>query len=154
MSIRGSIFDGEYLVLWKIRMKNYHISIGLEVFELVEEGYDVPKVTPTEEKDRKKFWEHAKALNTLQDGISKKVLAKVLTCKSEKEIWDKLETIYAGDSKVNMAKIQSLKVQYESIKMKDEENILEYFERIENLVNAIKGLGVEVPYYELVEKIL
>ena len=38
--------------------------------------------------------------------------------------------------------------------MKDEENISKYFERIENLVNGIKGLGVEVPDYELVEKIL
>ena len=61
-----------------------------------------------------------------------------------------METIYAGDSKVRMAKLQSLKVQYESLKMKDEENILENFERVENLVNAIQALGVEVPNYELV----
>ena len=38
--------------------------------------------------------------------------------------------------------------------MKDEENISEYFERVDNLVNAIKGLGVEVPDYDLVEKML
>ena len=84
-------------------MKNYMMSIGLEFWVLVEEGYKVPEVTPTEAEERKKFWEHAKALNTLQAGISKKVLAKVLTCKSAKELWEKLETIYAGDSKVNMA---------------------------------------------------
>ena len=53
-----------------------------------------------------------------------------------------------------MAKLQTLKVQYESLKMKDEENISQYFERVENLVNAIQGLGVEVPDYELVENIL
>ena len=51
------------------------MSIGLEVWELVEEGYNVPKDTPTESEERKKFWEHAKALNTLHAGISKKVLA-------------------------------------------------------------------------------
>ena len=85
---------------------------------------------------------HAKALNTLQVGISKKVLAKVVTCKSAKEIWDKFENIYAWDSKVKLTKLQSLKVQYESLKMKDEENILEYFERTDNIVNTIKGLGV------------
>ena len=50
-----------------------------------------------------------------------------------------METIYARDSKVKMEKIQYLKVQYESLKMKDEENISEYFERIDNLVNTIKG---------------
>ena len=53
-----------------------------------------------------------------------------------------------------MEKLQYLKVQYEILKMKDEENISEYFERIENLVNTIKGLGVEILGYELVEKIL
>ena len=130
------------------------MSIGLEVWALVEEGYDVPKVTPTEAEDKKKFWEHAKELNTLQAGISKKVLAKVLTWKNAKELQNKFETIYAGDSKVRMEKLQSLKVQYESIKMKDEENILEYFETIDNLINTIKGLGVQLPDDELVEKVL
>jgi hypothetical protein len=65
-----------------------------------------------------------------------------------------LETIYARDSKVNRAKLQTLKVQYEGIKMKDEENILEYFERVDHIANAIIGLGVEVSDNELVEKIL
>jgi hypothetical protein len=38
--------------------------------------------------------------------------------------------------------------------MKDEENISEYFEIVDNIVNAIIGLGVEVSYNELDEKIL
>jgi hypothetical protein len=65
-----------------------------------------------------------------------------------------LETIYAGDYKVKRAKLQTFKVQYEGLKMKDGENISEYFERVDNIVNAIIGLGVEVSYNELVEKIL
>jgi hypothetical protein len=130
------------------------MSIGLEVWTLVENGYDVPKATPIEAEDNKFFWEHAKALNTLQAGLSKKILAKVLNCKNAKQLWDKLETIYARDSKVKRAKLQTLKVQYEGIKMKDEENISEYIERVDNIVNAIRCLGVEVSDNELVEKIL
>ena len=42
MSIRVPVFDGEDHVLWKIRMKNYLMSIGLAVWELVKEGYKVP----------------------------------------------------------------------------------------------------------------
>jgi hypothetical protein len=38
--------------------------------------------------------------------------------------------------------------------MKDEENILGYFKRVDNIVNAIIGLGVQVSENELVEKIL
>ena len=66
MSIRVPVFDGEDYVFWKIIMKNYLMSIGLEVWALVEEGYDVPKITPTEAEDGKKYWEHAKSLNTLK----------------------------------------------------------------------------------------
>jgi hypothetical protein len=97
--------------------------------------------------------EHAKALNTLQDGLSKKILAKVLNCNNTKKLWDKLETIYATDTKVKRAKLQTLKVQYEGLKMKDEENIFEYFERVDNIINSIRRLGVEVSDNELVEKI-
>ena len=86
MPIRVPIFDGEDFVFWKIRMKICMMSIGLEVWELVEEGYNFPKDTPKAVGERNKFCEHAKALNTLQYGISKKVLAKVLTYKSEKDI--------------------------------------------------------------------
>ena len=57
------------------------MSIGLEVWELLEEGYNFAKDTPIEAQERKKFWEHVKALNTLQARISKKVLANVLNGK-------------------------------------------------------------------------
>ena len=136
VSMKVPTFDGEDFVFWKIRMKNYLMSLGLEVLALVEEGYDVPKVTPIESKERKKYWEHSKAINTLQVGVSKKILAKVLTCTSTKQLWGKLETLYAGDSKVKKAKIQSFKVQYESLKMRDEETISKHFERIEIIVNT------------------
>jgi hypothetical protein len=85
--------------------------------------------------------------------LRKKILAKVLNCQNEKQLWDKLETIYARDSKVKRAKLQTLKVQYERLKMMDEENISDYFERFDNIVNSIIGLGVEVSDNELVEKI-
>ena len=127
MSSKVPLFDGEDYVFWSVRMEIYLISIGLEVWTLVEKGYDVPKATTIEIEDKKKFWEHAKDLNTLQAGFSKQILAKVLNCKTTKQLWDKLETIYARDSKVKRAKLQTLKVQYEGLKMKDEENILDYF---------------------------
>ena len=55
MSIRVPIFDGEDYVFWKIRMKIYLMSTALEVWALVEEEYGVPKFTPTEAEDKKKF---------------------------------------------------------------------------------------------------
>ena len=82
MSLKFPLFDGQDYVFWNIRMKIYLVSIGLEVWTLVEKGYDVPKVTPIEAEDKKKFWEHVKDLNRLQVGLSKKILAKLLNYKN------------------------------------------------------------------------
>ena len=38
--------------------------------------------------------------------------------------------------------------------MKEEENILEYFERIDEIIIAIQGLGAELKENEIVEKVL
>ena len=65
-----------------------------------------------------------------------------------------MKTIYAGDSKVRRAKHQTLKAQFEGLKMKEEENISKYFERIDEIVNAIRGLGMTVEDKEIVDKVL
>ena len=47
-----------------------------------------------------------------------------MQCKKTKHAWVKLKTIYEGVSKVKQSKIQTYKGQFESLKMKEEENIV------------------------------
>ena len=108
-SLKVPMFEGDHYAFWSIRMKNYLMSLGPDVWALVLRGYDVPRDIPSNSKEKKQFWDHAKALNTLQSSLSKKAIAKVLTCTNAKQLWDKLGTIYAGDSKVKWAKIRTLK---------------------------------------------
>ena len=49
---------------------------------------------------------------------------------------------------------QTFKTQFESLIVKEEENISEYFERIDEIVNAIQGLEAELKEKEIVEKVL
>jgi hypothetical protein len=55
MSLKVPLFDGEDYVFWSVRMKRYLMSIGLEVWTLVEKGYDVSKVTPIEAEGKRNF---------------------------------------------------------------------------------------------------
>jgi hypothetical protein len=50
---------------------------------------------------------NSKAKNALLNGLSETIFTKVAHCKSAKEIWDKLQNIYEGDSKVKEAKLQT-----------------------------------------------
>jgi hypothetical protein len=50
---------------------------------------------------------NSKAKNVLLNGLSEMVFTKVAHCKSTKDIWDKLQNIYEGDSKVKETKLQT-----------------------------------------------
>jgi hypothetical protein len=95
-----------------------------------------------------------KATNALLNGLGETVFTKVAPCKSAKEIWDKLQNIYEGDSKVKEAKIQTYRGQFEQLKMKEDENIAAYFLRFNETVNAIMGLGEEIKELVFFQKVL
>jgi hypothetical protein len=54
------------------------------------------------------------------------------------------KVIYEGDSKVKKAKLQTYRTQFENLKMKEEENIAEYLQRVDEVVNSIRALGEEL----------
>jgi len=74
-------------------------------------------------------------------------------CKSAKEIWDKLEVAYEGNSKFKEAK-QTYRAQFENLKMKKEDNIVEYFHRVDEVVNSIIVAWEELTDKPIVKKIL
>jgi hypothetical protein len=97
---------------------------------------------------------NSKAINALSNGLSDTVFTKVAHCKSAKEIWDKLRNIYEGDSKVKATKLQTYRGQFEQLKMKEDEDIVAYFLRVDETVNAIIGLGEEIEESVIVQKVL
>jgi hypothetical protein len=86
------------------------------------------------------------------NGLSDMVFTKVSHCKSAKEIWDKLQNIYEGDSKVKTTKLQTYRGQFEQLKIKEDENIAAYFLRVDETVNAIIGLGEEIEESVIVKR--
>jgi hypothetical protein len=53
---------------------------------------------------------------------------------------------------VKKEKLQTHRRQFESLKMKDEENVAAYFLRVDEIVNTIRGLGEEVEESMIVQK--
>ena len=50
--------------------------------------------------------------------------------------------------------MQTLRIQYESLKMHNDESVASYFLRIDEIVNCMKNLGEEIKEVVLVEKVL
>jgi hypothetical protein len=100
-------FDGHKYAFWSIRMKTYIQAQTFEIWKSIVDGYTIPVVPPTNDKVVKLGQNNSKSTNALLNGISEIVFTKVAHCKSAKEIWDKLQNIYEGDTKVKEEKLQT-----------------------------------------------
>ena len=120
------------------------MSLGPEVWHSVLNEYIVLSTLPTDQYEMKAYIANAKALNSITSGITDSEFTKVMNCDSAKEVWDKLISLYDGDSKVKKAKLQTHRMQFESLKMEDEEDISGYFLRVAEVVNSLKGLDKNI----------
>jgi hypothetical protein len=92
-------------------------------------------------------------MNAILNGLAEVEFVKVMHLQIAKEMWDKFINCYEGNEKVKDAKLQTYRLKFEQLKMNEDEIVSNYFERVEDLVNAMKGLGEKIEEFFLVEKI-
>ena len=154
LPLNPPLFNGSNLLFWKIRKKAYLQILGAKVWEIVEEGYQYPASIPTDATERKKYEVNAKAVNVLLGSMSEPEFAKVMQLNSVREMWDKIILSYEGDTKVKSAKLQTLRIEYENLKMHSDESIASFFLRLDDIVNCMRSLGETITDTTLVEKVL
>ena len=93
-------------------------------------------------------------MNSILSGLPEVEFVKVMHLESSKEMWDKLISGYGGNDKVKGDKLQTYRLKFEQLKMNEDEIVSKYFLRVEELVNAMKGLGEKIEDAFLVQKIL
>jgi len=113
------------------------LAQGYEVWEIIDKGFTLTQ----DEQGKKNMVYDAKAKDLIISGLIESVYLKVLSCKTAKEVWGKLENIYAGDSKVKEAKLQIFRTKFELLKMTKDEVIVAYFQRVDETIDTLEGLG-------------
>ena len=88
-------------------METYVQAHGFQVWKSVVDGYKELVVPPKNDNRKKLSLNNSKTTNALLNGIYDSVYTIVINCSSTKEIWDKLQNIYEGDSKVKETKLQT-----------------------------------------------
>jgi len=152
---KAPIFDGTNFAFWKVRMRTFIMSLGVDVWEIVETRYKKPALV--ESKDEKSaFTFNAKAMNAILSGLAESEFVKVMHLEIAKDMWDKLVNSYEGNEKVKDAKLQSHILKFEQLKMNEDESVSKFFLRVDKLVNAMRALGGKIKDDDtnLVQKIL
>ena len=92
-------FDGTNFTFWKVRMRTYLMSLGVDVWDVVDIGY-VKLVALASKDDKLEFSFNAKEMNTILSGLVEVEFVQVMHLESAKEMWDKLISSYEGNEKL------------------------------------------------------
>jgi len=121
-------------------MEVYLLAQIYEVWDTDQNGF-----TPIgDEQGKKNLVNDAKSKNIIISGLIESAYHKVFGCKTTKNVWDKLENIYASDSNVIEVKLQIYRAKFEQLKMKEDDNVVAYFQHVDEITNTLEGLGEHV----------
>ena len=152
--IRPPLFNVNNLIFCNTRTRSYLQCLRSYVWAIVEGGYQYPTSVPTDATTRKNYETNAKAVNALLGSLTESEFFKVMQLNTVKEIWDEIILSYEGDTKVKSAKLQTLIIQYENLRVHNEESIASFFLHLDDIVNRMRNLGETIIETTLVEKVL
>ncbi|XP_020260266.1 uncharacterized protein LOC109836694 [Asparagus officinalis] len=101
--------------------------------------------------------EHRKdqmALAAIYQGIPEETLMVIAEKQTAKEAWETLKTMHLGADRVRNAKVQTLKSEFELLRMKENDNVDDFSTKLTGVVNKIRALGGEMEENYVVRKLL
>uniref|UniRef100_A0A2N9G6A8 Integrase catalytic domain-containing protein n=5 Tax=Fagus sylvatica TaxID=28930 RepID=A0A2N9G6A8_FAGSY len=149
-------FDGHY-DHWSMLMENFLRS--KEFWGLVESGYIEPASESVQtDAQRKKNDEmklkDLKVKNYLFQAIDRTVLDTILKKDTAKDIWDAMKKKFEGNARVKRSHLQALHREFETLEMRFDEGVTEYFSRVMTVANKMRIYGEDMQDVKVVEKIL
>jgi len=96
----------------------------------------------------------SKAKTCIHSEVSDVVFTRIINCETAKEAWDTLREAFHGNERTRQMQILTLRREFEMLRMKDNETIKEYFDRLLIVVNKICLLREDLPDSRVVEKVL
>ena len=137
--------------MWDIVLDGLHVPMKKKV---KSEELELKLQNEWTKVEVKKVQVNFKAINTVRCTLNPTKFNRILTCKTAKEIWDKLKVTYEGTSQVKESKIALLSNQYEMFKIQPNGIITSWFDRYTTIVNQLNQLGRVIPEDKMVKRLV
>ncbi|XP_073025196.1 uncharacterized protein [Primulina eburnea] len=165
-AFRAPVLDSSNYALWRVKMRIYIKSIEERAWQRVLDGWSPPRTIDADGASRSKpenTWTNdevqtsnfnSKALNTIFTSVDINMFSLITNCISAKEAWDILRKHCEGSERVRRTKIRMLTSKFESLRMEENETIVEYDRRLRDIANEAFSLGDPMSNERLVSKVL
>jgi hypothetical protein len=147
-------FDGNNYDYWKIRMSMHLKAKGENIWPIVRDGFVVLKEDEPSLSDNENVLTNDQAMNVFYDALDINEFNRIKNLTTTHEIWTKLMEIHEGTTIVKSAKLYVCKGKFEQFLMKEDESVSDMFNRLNEIVNELKGLGFNVSDVDFTHKVL
>ncbi|XP_074376845.1 uncharacterized protein LOC141718365 [Apium graveolens] len=128
---------------WAMKMKVY-----LQAYNVWEAVEPKDPKAPIEDKADKR------AMTMIYQEISEELLLKLAERTTAKQVWPAIKTTSLGADRVKKFKAQTLKAEFESLKMNETEQLDDFCFKLNGWVAKIRALGESIGEKYVVKKIL
>ncbi|XP_038878102.1 uncharacterized protein LOC120070273 isoform X5 [Benincasa hispida] len=153
MSNHGSTMLGQMQLprITKINYDNWSIQMrallgAQDEWEVVQEGLEeeapIANMTANQLRAIKEMcMEDKTTLYLMIQVVDESGFEKIVGAKTSKEAWDILEKVFKGVDRVKQVRLQTLRGELETMKMKESERVSHYITRVQTVVNQLKRNG-------------
>ena len=138
---------------WQGLMKLHLAAVGDTGLKYLEEKYEEPSGTLSVNDIAEKKT-HNNMMIDIASALSYEEFDDIKDCKTAFDMWIKLREIYGGDDNVKRAKAESLRGQFDQMRMREDENIAKYVDRIKACVSAIKASAGDIKEETVISNVL
>ncbi|XP_076893997.1 uncharacterized protein LOC143546163 [Bidens hawaiensis] len=142
MSFQCPVLNSPNYTIWAVKIRSIFNVRG--IWEAIEpkEGSEV---------DEKK---NNTAIALLYQAIPENMVLQIANLTSAKEIWDALKVRHVGVDRVKEARLETLELDFESLKMGVDESLDVYAKKISEIASQASNLGHTMNDKKLVRKLL
>ncbi|XP_031268524.1 uncharacterized protein LOC116127001 [Pistacia vera] len=98
-----------------------------------------------EEKSQEKSQENSRALAFIQSGVNETIFLRIIIEEEAKTVWEVLQLEFEGSDKVKSAKLVTLIMEFERLRMQEPDSVKEYVDKVQKFLSQMKIPSEEYP---------
>jgi hypothetical protein len=139
-AVKLVIFNGENFGYWKNQTKNYLLSQGCAIWEIVQTRYVIPTMLENVTQcELQRYENNYKALNLITIALDRNVYDCVSHLETAHDVRLKLCNTYEGSSEIKSSHKDTYNRQYQIFSQKPEEYLDDCFARFESIVSNLRA---------------
>jgi hypothetical protein len=141
-AVKLVVFNGEDFGYWKNRTRNYLLSQGRAIWEIVQEAYVIPDtLNHVTQGELQRYENNYKALNLITTSLGRNVYDRVAHLETAHDVCLKLCNTYVGSFETKSSRRDTYNIQYQTFSQKPGESLDHCSARFESIVSNLRSCG-------------